>query len=40
MSIDPRRLTTHTLALGSAVAWGLVEFIALTRVRWVGRRQR
>jgi hypothetical protein len=30
---------THAFAIGAAVVWGLVEFIALWRSRWAQRRQ-
>lgn len=40
MHIATHRTTTHYLALGAALTWGLVEVIALARQRWVARRSR
>lgn len=40
MQIDTHRTTTHYLALGAALTWGLVEVIALARQRWAVRRWR
>ncbi len=34
MSMNMRKLLTHpVLALGSTVIWGLIEFVALNRLR-------
>jgi hypothetical protein len=32
-------IAPSALAIGSAVLWGLVEFMALCRSRWAARRQ-
>ena len=40
MKLHPRRLGTQTLVISGTLAWGLVEFMALMRQRWVGRRGR
>jgi hypothetical protein len=40
MQIDTHRPPGHYLAIGAALTWGLVEFIALARQRWVARRRR
>ncbi len=40
MHIDPRRLTAQTFGIGSSLAWGVVELIALARMRWGSRKQR
>lgn len=40
MQIDTHRIPGHCLAIGVALTWGLVEFIALARQRWMARRWR
>lgn len=37
---DAPRSPAQILALGAALAWGLVEFFALARRRWLSRRAR